>query len=89
MSLEINAPAAPNLPLAPADYNRQYGDQLNNVFRLYFNRLGSNLENLIVFVNALETDVATLQSQVATLQSQVATLEDQVATANTLIWMDM
>lgn len=89
MSLEINAPAAPNLPLAPVDYNRQYGDQLNNVFRLYFNRLGSNLENLIVFVNALETDVATLQSQVATLQSQVATLEDQVATANTLIWMDM
>lgn len=89
MSLEINAPASPNLPLAPADYNRQYGDQLNNVFRLYFNRLGSNLDNLIVFVNNLEADIAILQAQVAVLQSEVATLEDQMATANTLIWMDM
>ena len=29
----------PNLPLAPAEYNKQYIDQLNNVLRLYFNRI--------------------------------------------------
>ena len=29
----------PNMPLAPSDYERQYQDQLNNVFRLYFNQL--------------------------------------------------
>jgi hypothetical protein len=37
----INKTAAPNLPLAPGDYNSQYQEQLNNVLRLYFNRLDS------------------------------------------------
>jgi len=36
---ELNKVAAPNLPLAPREYDAQYIDQLNNVFRLYFNRL--------------------------------------------------
>ena len=35
----LNKVAAPNLPLATAEYDRQYQDQLNNVLRLYFNRL--------------------------------------------------
>ena len=38
---ELNKVAAPNLPLAPRDYDAQYIDQLNNVLRLYFNRLDS------------------------------------------------
>jgi len=36
---ELNKVAAPNLPLPPEDYNRQYFDQMLNVLRLYFNRL--------------------------------------------------
>jgi len=36
---ELNKVAAPNLPLAPKEYEAQYIDQLNNVLRLYFNRL--------------------------------------------------
>ena len=36
---EINQVAAPNLPLAPLEYDSRYVDQLNNVLRLYFNRL--------------------------------------------------
>ena len=36
---ELNKVAAPNLPLAPKEYDAQYVDQLNNVLRLYFNRL--------------------------------------------------
>lgn len=36
---ELNKVAAPNLPLATPEYDRQYFDQLNNVLRLYFNRL--------------------------------------------------
>jgi hypothetical protein len=36
---DLNKVAAPNLPLAPRDYDAQYIDQLNNVLRLYFNRL--------------------------------------------------
>ena len=43
---ELNQVAAPNLPLAPMEYNRQYGDQLNNVLRLYFNRLDAILSQL-------------------------------------------
>jgi hypothetical protein len=38
---ELNKIAAPNLPLATPEYNPQYQDQLNNVLRLYFNRLDS------------------------------------------------
>ena len=43
---EINQVAAPNLPLAPMEYQRQYTDQLNNVLRLYFNRLDAILNQL-------------------------------------------
>jgi len=43
---EINQVAAPNLPLAPIEYDRQYTDQLNNVLRLYFNRIDSILDQL-------------------------------------------
>jgi hypothetical protein len=42
MSL-INHPAAPNLPLAPGEYDSRYQEQFNNVLRLYFNRLTNNL----------------------------------------------
>jgi hypothetical protein len=39
--------AAPNLPLARNEYERQYQDQLNNVFRLYFNQLDSSLNAVL------------------------------------------
>lgn len=43
---ELNQVAAPNLPLAPKDYSAPYIDQLNNVLRLYFNRLDAILAQL-------------------------------------------
>jgi len=43
---EINQVASPNLPLAPILYDRQYIDQLNNVLRLYFNRVDLILDQL-------------------------------------------
>ena len=43
---ELNQVAAPNLPLATEAYSRQYQDQLNNVLRLYFNRLDAILAQL-------------------------------------------
>ena len=39
----IQHPAAPNLPLAPFQYDSRYQEQFNNVLRLYFNRLNNNL----------------------------------------------
>ena len=64
---EINQVAAPNLPLAPTEYDRQYTDQINNVFRLYFNRVDAIL-------NQLKTDEiipALTNYTVATLPSAV------------------
>jgi hypothetical protein len=37
---ELNA-TPPSLPLAPAEYDRRYQDQLNNVLRLFFNQLSN------------------------------------------------
>ena len=37
---ELNA-TAPNLPLAPNEYERRYQDQINNILRLYFNQLSN------------------------------------------------
>ena len=46
MSLLI-PPKAPNLPLAPAEHERQYADQVNNALRLYFNKLDSVLQSIL------------------------------------------
>ena len=43
---ELSRVAAPSLPLATPEYSRQYIDQLNNVLRLYFNRLDNFLAQL-------------------------------------------
>jgi hypothetical protein len=51
---ELNQVAAPNLPLATEMYSRQYQDQLNNVLRLYFNRLDSILDQLKVGAGAID-----------------------------------
>lgn len=40
--------APPALPQAPLEYTQAYQDQLNNVLRLYFNRLSNIMQELIV-----------------------------------------
>jgi len=63
----LGQPIAPNLPLAPENYNRQYQDQLNNVLRLYFNVIDSTFNQLQVadILPALTNyTVATLPSAV-------------------------
>jgi hypothetical protein len=63
---ELNA-TAPNLPLAPAEYERRYQDQLNNILRLYFNQLsnpgdmGGATLNLDLATLPTEADFATLR----------------------------
>lgn len=42
----LNPISPPALPLAREQYDRPYQDQLNNVLRLYFEKLSSNLNNL-------------------------------------------
>lgn len=43
---ELNQVSSPNLPLATEIYSRTYQDQLNNVLRLYFNRVDAILDQL-------------------------------------------
>jgi hypothetical protein len=56
---ELNV-TPPNLPLAPEQYERRYQDQLNNVLRLFFNRLSNpgnvGVATLNLNLNTLPTD---------------------------------
>ena len=64
---EINQVSSPNLPLATPQYNEQYQNQLNNVLRLYFNRVDAILDQLKTdaIIPALTNyTVATLPSAV-------------------------
>ena len=40
-------PTPPNLLIAPADYNQQYQDQMNNALRLYFTLLNNFSQALV------------------------------------------
>ncbi len=57
----------PGLPLPPNEYDRRYFDQLNNVFRLYFNQLsnpgdmGGATLNLNLETLPTEADFANLR----------------------------
>jgi hypothetical protein len=47
MTLRLDLPAPPNLPLAPAAYEALYVEAFNNVLRLYFNRLDNSIRGLL------------------------------------------
>jgi hypothetical protein len=49
----IDRVVPPNLPLAPNQYNSAYQEALNNVLRLYFNRLDNLLARLMATTSAL------------------------------------
>ena len=65
---EINRLAAPALPLAPLQYDPNYVNQLNNVLRLYFNRVDSILGQLSA---ATQSTISTTVYTVVTLPSAV------------------
>lgn len=43
----LDSPQPPNLPYAPQEWNPEYQEQLNNVLRLYFNRLSNATQFLL------------------------------------------
>jgi len=77
---EIQQVAAPNLPLAPMEYQRQYADQLNNVLRLYFNRVDAILDQL-----KTSSGGAGIRLPYGAFSSSV----DQTTTANTATLMTL
>ena len=76
----LNKVAAPNLPLAPVEYDKQYIDRLNNVLRLYFNRLDNILGQL-----STATDTSGLRVPYGAFSSD----QDQSTTANTATLMTL
>ena len=60
MGLKGNTP--PRLPVAPAEYDAQYMEQLINVLRLYFNVLNSAAPAIFASQNVGTTDVVTAMS---------------------------
>ena len=89
---------APNLPLAPRNYEQVYHDQLNNVLRLYFNQLDNSIAailsntggSLLQFPNgAFYQDGSTLltaaMTNVSTAAIQVTSTADFVLTSGGLI----
>lgn len=46
-TIDFINPVAPNLPLGPALYERQYQDQFANILRLYFNQLDNAFGSLL------------------------------------------
>ena len=47
MATNLRPPQQPRLPGAPADYDPNYANQLNNVLRLYFNQLENSFAALL------------------------------------------
>jgi hypothetical protein len=80
---EINQVVAPNLPLAPLEYGPKYQDQLNNVLRLYFNRLDAILAQLKTGSGAIDG------SGVRFPYGAFSSDQDQTTTANTATLMTL
>ncbi len=71
---------APNLPIAPTEYQQRYIDQLSNVLRLYFNQI----DNFATGVGGT-TGGGLLQFPYGAFSSD----QDQTATANTATLMTL
>ena len=53
---QIDKIAAPNLPLAPDQWDRRFQDQYSNVLRLYFNRLDNFIARLMASTTPIPID---------------------------------
>lgn len=80
----LSQAVAPNLPLAPLDYNAQYFDKFSNVLRLYFNQrdkvIGQLKTNVPVTVaNLPSAATAGVGSRAFVTDSSVSTFGTTVA----------
>ena len=78
--LELNRVAAPNLPLAPVQYDARYQERLNNVLRLYFNRLDNLFSQL-----STSGGISGVRFPYGAFSSN----QDQTTTANTATLMTL
>jgi hypothetical protein len=81
---ELFKTVAPNLPLAGEEYTRLYQEQLNNVLRLYFNRIDKLMSQLnatapLNTITFTVYTVVTLPSAVTSGAGAVAFVSDALA----------
>ena len=79
-TLDFTNPVAPNLPLAPNEYDRQFQDQFENILRLYFNQLDNAFGALLG-----PTGAKYLKFPYGAFSSD----QDQTTTANTATLMTL
>jgi hypothetical protein len=79
MAMQIDRPVPPRLPDAPQEYERPFMDGLNNVLRLYFNRL-TNVINTLTGTNG----GSELQNPHAMLMSDADQTNASITGANQL-----
>ena len=79
-SVTLTRTKAPALPIVPAVYSRQYGDQLNNILRLYF----AQIDNFIAQLNASALNTLALP-QGAFFQDGVTTTTATISNSVTTI----
>jgi hypothetical protein len=77
---DLNRAVAPNLPLAPKEYESRYQEQFNNVLRLYFNQLDALFRQLNASSNT---------SGLRALYGAFSSDQDQTTTANTATLMTL
>jgi hypothetical protein len=101
MAMQIDRPVPPRLPDAPQEYERPFMDGLNNVLRLYFNRLtnvintltgtngGSELQNphAMLMSNQDQTNASITGANIITYNQPVITQGVEVRSSNQ-IWFE-
>jgi hypothetical protein len=81
---ELSQAIAPNLPLAPEEYERRYFDQLTNILRLYFNQRDKVIGQLktsvpVTVANLPSAATAGVGSRAFVTDSSVSTFGTTVA----------
>jgi hypothetical protein len=62
--VSLRPPKAPNLLVAPNEYQQRYIDQLNNALRLYFNQIDNFTQNVTVPPSGTTANRPTEQRQI-------------------------
>ena len=72
---------APSLPVAPAEYSKEYMDQLARILRLYFNTLDNPS---IITTGGLNLNINTLPTQAAVATLRPGTVYQDTTAAHIL-----
>ena len=77
---DIRPVAAPNLPLAPKDYDRKWQEQFSNALRLYFTALNNAVNQTLIRYEKTTTSVAA-----TSVSTSVGTPTGTVANVQTML----